>query len=287
MKNKNLLRRVFVSVIAPIMLIYNFTAPSEVLNRVHNNTPKTSISQPGRLESRLQEKFYKNLIRDKIAVLVSTTPDRLTEIRDLNYAYKFLSSSGYEIYTLTQDGKDYHNLKVDGRLTAQNLGRLLNYLSNRVDEKDLLFVYITGHGRFRRVPKFQRDLLAITLPDSSFIETTFDYYFSKINPQEGIVLFDLCCAGDFVNNFDRDNYAITCGGGGDVYHLSPLSSTYGRKFIDSYPGHKGDKNKDGRVTLDEALDYASKAYCFESIIPLKKTKPLVKSDLDLSQVSLE
>lgn len=253
-----------------------------------NLQPKTS-----NLEQRIsQEPIGTKGKPDKYGVLISGANEARYQL-DLTLIYQILLESGFKkenIYILDEHGREEFLYPTDGKATKANIENLFSHLEKKVDAEDLLVVHISDHGDTTRVKNKSSNLgeyqkvTEVSLPGENITELDLERYLSGIQPQIGIVTTDVCFGGGIARRIGNGKYiGISASEENEEAHEEPRDS-FGGFFYQAFRNFKAsDKNQDGKVSLDEAFNYAKSNHSWTKN---GNDTPLLKSDLDVTQITI-
>ena len=267
-------------------------------------------SQPRKLEQRIkQEVTQQNGRHDKYALLI-TSFDEKRFIHDLENIYGVLLESGFEkenIYVLGSDKISYrgkpHKISypIDDIATRKTIETVFSHLEKKVDEQDLLVVHISGHGdkivakdeNTNSLETYQR-VTRVIMPweddvilekEGNVTELEFEKYLSKLKPKFGIVTTDVCYGGGIAERVGKNRFVGISASGKDETAHSEVGNSFSGFFYQAFRNvRESDTNEDGRVTLNEAFDYAKSRHSWTKS---GEDTPLLISDLDASKVTIK
>ncbi|MBI1972622.1 caspase family protein, partial [Candidatus Woesearchaeota archaeon] len=268
------------------------------------------ISQPRRLEQRIsQEVAQQNGNPDKYALLI-TGHDEKRFIHDLGQIYDTLIQSGFkkdDIYVLGSKAVSYrgkpHEIPypVDDIATRRTIETVFSHLEKKIDEQDLLVVHISSHGdkitakdeNANSVETYQK-VTRVTMPweddvilesEGNVTELELKSYLSKLRPQVAIVTTDVCYGGGIAERVGKNRViGISASGKNETAHSGVGDSFCGFFYQAFRDSQESDANRDGRVTLDEAFDYAKSRHSWTKN---GEDNPHLISDLDVSNVTIK
>lgn len=251
----------------------------------HILAPSISLSDIQGLENRIsREKAIKNYKADKYAVLIRGNSEERF-VADTSVAHHTLLENGFKsenIYILADAKKKreafFH--PIDDVATKSNVELIMNHLSNIIDERDLLLICLVDHGSRKTVSTFN-------LKGKDISEIELESYLSKICPGKGILLFDFCYSGGFAERLGKNEYSAIASTMPDRVGRSRAGDSFSGCFFEAFSFRKkseADVNEDGRVSLQEALDYTKKHH-----YATKKGRqaPVVKSNIPLDKIFID
>jgi hypothetical protein len=223
------------------------------------NTNNSQNSTNETLEDRLVDlPSEKNYESDKYAVLISgRTEGRHAE--NLETAYNALIGQGFlleNIFILDNERGPAARFEypVDAPATKENIKIVMENIQQTSDDKDLLFLYVTGHGGREKVRG--EYVSTILLSDGEEMdEIEMDNLLEGIEElRVGILVFDQCYGGGFVERSGDGRYvAVSASKPNEVSY----SNTFPLAFFNAWEDSESDINKDGRISIQETFDYAT------------------------------
>lgn len=244
-----------------------------------------------RLKDRLKHEGYKpNGQADKYAVLISGKAE-LRYQANLSIAYQILLEIGFKresIYILDPAGEDTYFYPVDGLDKKTNIRAVFESLAKRIDDQDLLFVYVTDHGNRAFEGPGSQTLQSILLVENSVSITQKEFfsYLSDINPRVGVLLFDQCFSGGFAKETGKGKFISIAASKADEISGSLLYNSFGGEFLKAFRNkNESDKNKDGKVSIQEEFAYAVKKDLASKY--KEQTPMIVSTSIDPSSIFLQ
>jgi len=211
------------------------------------------------MEERIEQtEARKNNSPDKYAVIING--DNATRhVRNVSLACNVLRQNGFidkNIFVLSYQKNTIEEQIPTYAPTFGNLQMLFRLLSEVVDDKDLLFIYGTGHGNrkgdvsqicIRRIcPHCKRPHLTTRVS-----EIELEYLIKEIHPQYGILVFDQCEAGGFGTKFQRrENFVVVCRAAQDERGTCRY---FAKAFFDAFGDASSDVDNNGRISVAEAF----------------------------------
>lgn len=139
---------------------------------------------------------------------------------------------------------------VDSVFTDDMFKRVCSQLSDKMTKEDMLLFYYIGHGD--KIKKDYGLLAGYGTVKLEFLETEL----KKLEHEYGIMIIDACYSGNFAKQFGKKNrvgVSNAC-----ENQLPWMFSKFSPYLMDALKGEKeADKNKDNRVSLEEAVYYAT------------------------------
>lgn len=228
--------------------------------------------------------------RDKYALLFSGQSEE-RDIRNMGFAYGLLLDSGFiqgNIYVLDENGRDREHYPVDAAATADNVGEAFRMLQETIDSNDTLFVYISDHGN--RVETEEGEMLSAisTIDNSTLDQEAFAWLVSSLSYRQGIFIFDQCYSGGFAEELGHgNNVAIASTAAEERAFTVPYWNglTFSTHiFAAYYQLPDSDANLDGRISIQEAFDYAS---AYFPIVAEGWQAPVLSTGQDASLIFLD
>ncbi len=218
-------------------------------------------SSPAGLEGRMRnERIMHNSTPDKYAFLISGESEYWHRA-NISLIYNAFLRNDFRkenIYILDHEGEKVYGYPVDGSATKENIKKVFVFLKNKIDEKDLLFVYTTDHGG--RIIKDGTELSTLVLPGPDLDQKEFSEYIKDIIPKLGIFLFDQCYSGGFAEELAKKNYVAIASTKSDEKSFGEEDS-FGSYFIlASFNNPNADLNNDGKTSLKESFEYSKERW---------------------------
>ncbi|MBA7651966.1 hypothetical protein ES703_59795 [subsurface metagenome] len=211
------------------------------------------------MEERIEQtEVWKNNLPDKYAVIINGD-DATRHIRNVSLACNVLKQNGFideNIFVLSYQQNTGEERIPTYAPTFGNLRMLFRLLSEVIDDKDLLFIYGTGHGSGKGgvsqicirgiCPRCKRPHLTARVS-----EIEFEYLIEAIHPQYGILVFDQCKAGGFGTTLQsRENFVVVCRA---AQHESGTCKHFAKAFFDAFGDASSDVDNNGRISIGEAF----------------------------------
>jgi hypothetical protein len=136
---------------------------------------------------------------------------------------------------------------VTGEARKQNVEKVFADVAARANAADLLFVVLIGHGSFRG----EESRINLPGPDLSAQE-----FAVLLNPVKARIAFTNAssASGEWAKVLAGENRAIVTA---TKSGMERNQSVFGRYFADALAKDVADTDKNGRISLKEAFDYAS------------------------------
>lgn len=270
-----------------VWMIIDGLGVDEVISPADSKRLKNRISQEGAV---------KNHQPDKYAVLIRGDYEERF-VADTSLVYQVLLENGFKsehIYILAdarRKAETYFH-PIDDIATKGNLEILMDHLTNIVDEEDLLFICLIDHGGkglFRNPDDPVGKMVSsstFNLRGEDLNELELKSRLSKIYPKTGILVFEFCFSGGFAERLGG-TYVAIASTDSHVEGYSKAGNSFIGYVFEALSQRKGDEvdiNKDRRVSLQEAFDYAKRNHYKTKS---GKQKPVVKSDTPLDEIFID
>ncbi|HEY3159260.1 MAG TPA: C13 family peptidase [Vicinamibacterales bacterium] len=151
-------------------------------------------------------------------------------------------------YLVDQPGEG--EARVNGKATVEEIGRTFDKFAKLATPDDAVYVVLIGHGSYDgKTAKFN-------LPGPDISAADFNAQFRKL-PTKQIVFVDTTSAsGPFVNELSGPGRVIIAATRNGAENFSTL---FGGYFVDALTGEEADADKNRRVTMLEAFQFAKAA----------------------------
>lgn len=134
-----------------------------------------------------------------------------------------------------------------GRSTRENVQKALGDLARRAGPGDVVFVLLIGHG------SFQSGESRFNLPGPDMSASDFAPLLAGLGAQNVVFVNTASASGDFVKALSgKDRTIVTA----TKSALERNETAFARHFVDAFTGNGADADKDQRVSLLEAFEYA-------------------------------
>jgi hypothetical protein len=152
------------------------------------------------------------------------------------------------VYLVDQPGEG--EARVNGKATVDEIGRTFDRFAKLATPEDAVYVVLIGHGSYDgKSAKFN-------LPGPDMSAADFNTQFRKL-PTKQIVFIDTTSAsGPFVNELSGAGRVIITATRNGAENFSTL---FGGYFVDALTGEEADADKNRRVTMLEAFQFAKAA----------------------------
>jgi len=231
-----------------------------------------------RLMGALDVDIDRGMYDKKYAVIVSGSDDaRYRE--NITLAYRTLLSNGFtpgNIFVLEAEGKKegYYPYSITAPASKQNLKSLIESLHEKVDENTTFVMYVTGHG-------VRNEESEILVKGKNIAVSDLENWLSGMHPKFGILIFDQCFGGGFAKRLGKKEYVAVSASEKDE---ESMEGTFPNAFFGAWKNPEADKNKDGKISIQEAFDYA-----LENDVHAEsgEQSPLLVTDLDAGKIYLK
>jgi hypothetical protein len=134
-----------------------------------------------------------------------------------------------------------------GRSTRDNVVKSLGDVAMRAHAGDLVMVLLIGHG------SFQGGQSLFNLPGPDMSAADFEPLLARLSAQEVVLVNTASAGGEFQKVLaGKDRTIVTATKSG----MEGNDTEFARYFVEAFTEDKADADKDGRVSLQEAFDYA-------------------------------
>lgn len=153
-------------------------------------------------------------------------------------------------------------LLSDAGATAVDVGKAFGTLASRVGADDTVFIVLFGHGTFAaNVAKFN-------LPGPDMTPKDFEPLLARLKAKRIVFVNTASASGPFVEALSGPGRVIVAATrNGD----EKFATLFGGPFVEALAAEAADADRDGKVSILEAFDYAKKAvsasYQREGLLP--------------------
>jgi len=137
---------------------------------------------------------------------------------------------------------------IQGQSTKAEIEQAFAKIAKEAKPADLVFIVLIGHGTSQGETS---SMFAVVGPDMSAQD--FAALLTPLSKQQVVFVNTTSASGDFVKALAGKNRVVA------TSTMSPMERNYakfGKFFASAYAGDEADANKDGRVSLLEAYDFA-------------------------------
>lgn len=141
-------------------------------------------------------------------------------------------------------------LLSDAGATAVNVGKAFGTLASRVGADDTVFIVLFGHGTFAaNVAKFN-------LPGPDMTPKDFEPLLARLKSKRIVFVNTASASGPFVEALSGPGRVVVAATrNGD----EKFATLFGGPFVEAFAAEAADADRDGKVSILEAFDYAKKA----------------------------
>lgn len=136
---------------------------------------------------------------------------------------------------------------IRARSTKENVIALFDELQSKVRPGDQLFVLLIGHG------SFGNEEGRFNLPGPDLTATDFEALLRPFSEQQIVFVNAASASGSFLAPLSGQNRVIVTA---TKTGMERNETQFGQYFVDAYAGEGADTDKNGRVSVLEAFDYA-------------------------------
>jgi Peptidase C13 family len=151
-------------------------------------------------------------------------------------------------YLVDQPGEG--EARVSGKATVEEIGRTFDRFARLATPEDAVYVVLIGHGSFDgKSAKFN-------LPGPDISAADFNTQFKKLPTKQVVFVDTTSASGPFVNELSAPGRVIITATRNGAENFSTL---FGGYFVDALTGDEADSDKNRRVTMLEAFQFAKAA----------------------------
>lgn len=167
----------------------------------------------------------------------------------------------------------YDSLRINANCTASNVRNVMNRLAQKMKPDDQLFIFMVGHGSFDgNWSKF--NLVGPDLKDIDYAQLLAQL------PTKRVILVNTSSAsGPFIEKLSgEERVIVTATKSGSEY----FETNFADFFLDAFAANQADVNKDKRVSISEAFEFAknSQDNWYEEQRRLRAEHPLLDDNGD-------
>lgn len=231
-------------------LLNNLSEEKESTENSAKETGTTSEAVPENSTGKSGEDIVENNINSQSYAVVASGVSLDSQhykwfLNSTNMAYKLLKNNGYideNIYYLFENSKE---LYVDYEATIDNFKKISVELQEKAKDKDNIVLFLIGHGSYRNTNSYY------SLNDYSLSDIELAELFKNIKRNKLVFVFSPCNSGGFVDNLSGENTIVITSTRKDESNRAAFIEP----FLTSFDGI-GDTDKDGKVSFEEAFNYA-------------------------------
>ena len=136
---------------------------------------------------------------------------------------------------------------IHAKSTKENIASLLSKLSTSVAPGDQIYLLLIGHG------SYDNEDARFNLPGRDLSASDFDALLAPFQEQQIVFVNTASASGAFLPVVSKPNrIVVTATKSG----FERNEAQFGRYFVEAYSGDAGDTDKNRRVSVMEAFDYA-------------------------------
>jgi len=140
--------------------------------------------------------------------------------------------------------------RVNGKATVEEIGKTFDRFAKLATADDVVYVVLIGHGSYDgKTAKFN-------LPGPDISAADFNAQFRKLPTKQVVFVDTTSASGPFVNELSGPGRVIIAATRNGAENFSTL---FGGYFIDALTGEEADGDKNRRVTMLEAFQFAKAA----------------------------
>jgi len=139
---------------------------------------------------------------------------------------------------------------VSGKATVEEIGKTFDRFAKLATPEDAVYVVLIGHGSYDgKTAKFN-------LPGPDISAADFNAQFRKLPTKQIVFVDTTSSSGPFVNDLSAPGRVIIAATRNGAENFSTL---FGGYFVDALTGEEADADKNRRVTMLEAFQFAKAA----------------------------
>jgi hypothetical protein len=151
-------------------------------------------------------------------------------------------------YLVDQPGEG--EARVNGKATVEEIGKTFDRFAKLATPEDAVYVVLIGHGSYDgKNAKFN-------LPGPDMSAADFNTQFRKLPTRQVVFVDTTSASGPFVNELSAPGRVIIAATRNGAENYSTL---FGGYFVDALTGDEADSDKNRRVTMLEAFQFAKAA----------------------------
>jgi hypothetical protein len=152
------------------------------------------------------------------------------------------------VYLVDQPGEG--EARVNGKATVEEIGKTFDRFAKLATPEDAVYVVLIGHGSYDgKSAKFN-------LPGPDMSAADFNTQFRKLPTKQVVFVDTTAASGPFVNELSAPGRVIITATRNGAENFSTL---FGGYFVDALTGDEADADKNRRVTMLEAFQFAKAA----------------------------
>jgi hypothetical protein len=140
--------------------------------------------------------------------------------------------------------------RVNGKATVEEIGKTFDRFAKLATADDVVYVVMIGHGSYDgKTAKFN-------LPGPDISAADFNAQFRKLPTKQVVFVDTTSASGPFVNELSGPGRVVIAATRNGSENFSTL---FGGYFVDALTGEEADADKNRRVTMLEAFQFAKAA----------------------------
>ena len=149
------------------------------------------------------------------------------------------------IFYLFEDPNQDRNI-IDYKSTVSNFKNVFNDLKNKISEKDILFIYLVGHGNFTG----KHSLYALV--DGNIYDYELSALLKEFKAKKIIIILTPCNSGGFIDDLSGENRIVITSTEPTEKNAADFAG-----YVINALGNKEDRNGDGKTQMSEVFEYAT------------------------------
>ena len=137
--------------------------------------------------------------------------------------------------------------RIHAKSTKDNVTGILKDLAERARPSDQVFILLIGHGSYRS------DESRFNLPGPDITAEEFSTLLASFSTQQVVFVNTASASGSFVKALSGDNRVVVAA---TKSGLERNETVFGGYFVEAYAEEGADVNKDGKVSVAEAFEFA-------------------------------
>lgn len=137
--------------------------------------------------------------------------------------------------------------RIDAKSTKENVAGILKNLAKRAGRGDQVFILLIGHGSYRSEES------RFNLPGPDITAEEFSALLASFSRQQVVFVNTASASGGFVKALSGENRVVVAA---TKSGLERNETVFGGYFVQAYAGDGADVNKDDRVSVAEAFEFA-------------------------------
>ena len=137
--------------------------------------------------------------------------------------------------------------RIRGKSTKEAVENALTEIAGRVEPDDQVFIILIGHGSYRSGES------RFNLPGPDITASEFSALLERFGAQQIVFVNTASASGEFVQALSGENRVIVTA---TKSGMEGNETLFGKYFIEAFAGEAADVDKDKRVSVLEAFEYA-------------------------------